>query len=124
MEARRSAELDEESKALRHGWCLGGTKFRQELLRQIRQRTGPNHGGSEPRESEPAWAQELIAEELKRRRWTDADLVKRRKGDAQKVKLARRLRQETTMTLRWIAQRVNMGAAGSVANLLRDASTK
>jgi len=25
------------------------------------------------------------------------------------------------MTLKWIAQRLNMGAAGSLANLLRDA---
>ena len=42
-------------------------------------------------------------------------------GDAHKVEIARRLRQETTMPLRWIAQRLNMGAAGSLANLLRPA---
>jgi hypothetical protein len=30
------------------------------------------------------------------------------------------LREETTMPLRWIAQRLNMGATGSLANLLRD----
>jgi hypothetical protein len=56
-----------------------------------------------------------------RRRWTAADLARRRKGDGQKVKLALRLRQETTMTLRWTAQRLNMGVAGSLANLLRRA---
>jgi len=49
------------------------------------------------------------------------DLLRRRQGDAQKLKLARRLRQETTMTLPWITQRLNMGAAGSLANLLCDA---
>jgi hypothetical protein len=42
----------------------------------------------------------------------------------QKVKMARRLRQETTMTLHWIAQRLNIGVAGSLANLLRDAERK
>ena len=41
-----------------------------------------------------------------------------------KVVLARRLRQETTMTLNWIAQRLKMGAAGSLANLLRDAERR
>jgi len=47
----------------------------------------------------------------------------RRKGDAQKLKLARRLCQETTMTLNWSAERLNMGTAGSLANLLRDAKS-
>jgi hypothetical protein len=59
-----------------------------------------------------------------RRRWTAADLARRRKGDGQKVKLALRPRQETTTTLRWIAQRLNMGVAGSLANLLRHAEGK
>jgi len=35
------------------------------------------------------------------------------------VKLARRLRQETTMTLNTIAKQLKMGTAGSLANLLR-----
>jgi hypothetical protein len=35
------------------------------------------------------------------------------------VRLARRLRAETTMTLSWIAKQLHMGAAGSLANRLR-----
>jgi hypothetical protein len=35
---------------------------------------------------------------------------------AQNLKVARQLRQETTMTLTWIAKSLNMGASGSVAN--------
>ncbi len=38
--------------------------------------------------------------------------------------LARRLRQETTMTLNWIAERLNLGAAGSLANRLRETERK
>ena len=41
------------------------------------------------------------------------------KGDRQKVGLARRLRGETTMTLDWIAERLNMGTASHLANCLR-----
>ena len=37
-------------------------------------------------------------------------MVLRRKGDKGKVKLARRLREQTTMTLAWIAQRLCMGS--------------
>jgi len=124
MEARRAAELANEWKAVRRGWCLGGKEFRQELLEAMRGRTGPRHGGEERRETEEAWAGQLMADELKRRRWTALDLAQRRKGDAQKLRIARRLRQETTMTLNWIAKRLNMGAAGSLANLLRDAGRK
>jgi hypothetical protein len=46
-------------------------------------------------------------------------LAGRRKGDREKVRIARRLRKETTMTLEWIAGRLNMGAAGYAAQCLR-----
>ena len=121
METRRAAELDKEWKTIRRGWCLGSKQFRQALLEEMHERSGPHHGGEERRETEEAWAEQLMAEELKRRRWTVTELAQRRKGDAQKLKLARRLRQETTMTLNWIAQRLSMGTAGSLGNLLRHA---
>ena len=124
MEGRRSAELDKEWKAVRRGWCLGGKEFREGLLEDMRQGMGPNHGGEERRESEEAWAERLIAEELKRRGWSAAHLALRPKGDARKLEIARRLRRETTMTLRWIAERMNMGTAGSLANLLRNGAKK
>lgn len=37
------------------------------------------------------------------------------------MKLARCRRQETTMTVNWIAKELKMGIAGSLANLLRKA---
>ena len=37
-----------------------------------------------------------------------------------KVKLARRLRQETTMSLQWIAARLQMGTWTYVSNLLNE----
>jgi putative transposase len=119
MEVRRASELDAEWKAVRRGWCLGGKEFREELLAGIRSQTGLNHGGDERREAEEAWAEKLLAKALQRQGWTAEDLTQRRKGDAVKVKLARRLRQETTMTLNWIAKQLKMGTAGSLANLLQ-----
>jgi hypothetical protein len=44
------------------------------------------------------------------------------KGDKQKVIMARRLRQETTMSLKWIAQRLQMGSWTYVFNLLNPKS--
>jgi len=37
----------------------------------------------------------------------------------EKLQIARSLLAETTMTLSWIAQRLKMGAPGSLANSLR-----
>jgi BarA-like signal transduction histidine kinase len=48
---------------------------------------------------------------LNRRRWTEEDLSPRAKGDMVKVKLAARLREETTMTVAWIAERLRMATA-------------
>lgn len=49
--------------------------------------------------------EQCVAQELKRRRWTEATLTSRAKGHFEKVKVAARLRRETIMTLKWIAQR-------------------
>lgn len=60
-----------------------------------------------------------MQEELQNLGWTETDLTQRRKGDPGKVRIARRLRQETTMTLAWIARRLRMGVWTHVSNLLR-----
>ena len=61
----------------------------------------------------------IFAEERKRRGWDADEAGRRRKGDDEKVKMAARLRAETTMTWGWIAQELNLGARGSAANWLR-----
>jgi putative transposase len=118
MELRRWEDHSEEWKRVRRGWCLGDKAFRKELLAQIAERAGSSHYGEELRESAEAKAQRIVAEELKRIRWEAEDLRTHRKGDARKVKIARRLRQETTMTLKWIADRLRMGAWTHVTNRL------
>ena len=47
------------------------------------------------------------------------ELANRRKADPQKVTLARDLRSQTTMSLKWIARRLEMGSWTHVSNLLR-----
>ncbi|MDA1273020.1 MAG: hypothetical protein O2960_03060 [Verrucomicrobia bacterium] len=51
-----------------------------------------------------------MREGLKKADWTEEDLRLRRKSDPVKIKLAANMRQETTMTLKWIAERLQMGA--------------
>ena len=118
LEERRGAEEGEEFKPIRRGWCLGEEKFWEELLTQMSERIGAEHYGEERAETAEAMAELIIAEELKRGRWQEADLKTRSKGDPVKVALAARLRAETTMTVGWIAERLAMGTSGYLNHLL------
>jgi REP element-mobilizing transposase RayT len=119
MEARRAAEDPQEVKKLKRGWCYGSAEFRQELLAQMEKSFGVHHGGAERQESAEAKAERLLAEELERRKLGRQELERRRKADPEKLKVALRLRQETTMTWDWIANRLAMGAGAYAANSVR-----
>ena len=119
MEERRQSEDAERWKKLRRGWCFGEESFRAELLGQMSDQIGAQHGGSERREAATAKAERLLSEELEQRGWTDEELARRRKADGEKLDIAERLRSETTMTWAWIAGHLQMGTAGYAANTLR-----
>jgi hypothetical protein len=74
----------------------GEEQFRKELLEQVHQRAGAHYYGEEIGESAKEKARRIIAEEMARWGWAEAELGRRRKGDAGKVKIAQRLRRETT----------------------------
>ena len=118
MEARRQGEQAQEFKAVRRGWCLGDKAFRKELLAQMKDQMGEHHYGEERVEAEEERAERLVREELKRLKWKEADLTARPKGHPQKVKLAIRLRAETAVTLKWMAQRLHMGTWTHLNHLL------
>jgi REP element-mobilizing transposase RayT len=122
MEARCRAEGAGEYEP--EGWCLGSEEFRQELLAQVGELASPKHAGQEIRQSALAKAQRIAQEELGALGWSEQDLQGRRKSDPQKVRIAARLRRETTMTLDWIAGRLSMGAATHVASLLQRVNQK
>ena len=70
------------------------------------------------RETVAEKARRILNEELDKLGWTGAELAQRPKGDARKVRLARRLRTETSVTLKWIAEHLHMGSWTHVANRL------
>ena len=118
MEQRRRQEGPKSDwKAIERGWCLGDKAFKEELLAQMHS-SRADHYGPELREADSVHAEALVQAELLRRGWTEAELERRRKGDPEKVKIASRLRQETTLTLKWIAHRLKMGAWTHVSNCL------
>jgi putative transposase len=98
LERRRAQEEGDELSSIRRGWCLGGETFRQELLAQTHARAGENHQAQTRRESAGEKARRILQEELDKLGWTVKDLAARSKGDVRKVRLARRLRTETSVT--------------------------
>lgn len=118
MEQRRSQETGQPWKGLERGWCLGDETFRQELLAQAEGKFGVNRYADQRQESSEEKAGRIVAEELRRLGWKQGELEKRLKADPAKVRIARRLRGETTVTLKWIAERLRMGSWSYVANNL------
>ena len=119
LEERRADEERRDYRRLRRGWFYGDKAMKRALLEDMKGGFGANHEGGERWESALQHAEDLVAVELRRLGWQEDELERRRKGDADKVKIARRLRSETTMSLKWIAQRLRMGSVSMVAHCLK-----
>ena len=118
MEHRREQEnAKTDWKAVERGWFLGSEEFKKELLAQMHERRA-DHYGAELREADLVHGERVLKEELFRRGWTESELSSRRKGDPEKVEIASQLRTRTTMTLKWIAQRLKIGTWTHVSNCL------
>ena len=122
MEMRKEQEESLENqdwKKLRRGWCWGPKSFRDDLLAMISEQQTEHHAGEELLESAEQKAEGLTQFLLARSSWKEQDLASRRKADPVKVQMALQLRQQTTMTWKWIAQRLQMGQWRSALNAVR-----
>jgi putative transposase len=117
-EERRHADLTAEYRGIRRGWCYGGASFREQMLTEVARLAGPNHFGEELNEAAESKARRIIEEELRAALWTEAELLRRKKGDSTKLAIATRLRAETTVTLQWIASQLHMGTKTHLSHLL------
>ena len=118
LETRRAQEDGDEFKAIRRGWCLGEETFRKELLESVGAGAAEPYRADARRETTEEKARRIIKEELDGLGWDSAALAQHPKGDARKVLMARRVRAETSVTLKWIAEHLQMGAWTHVANRL------
>ncbi|MEI7730715.1 MAG: transposase [Verrucomicrobiota bacterium] len=116
IEQRRETFRAEEWNHIRRGWCFGSAEFRYHLLKLAQ---NPEAGFTVPRkEAGPVKAEEMLAQQLAALGWTEQDLKTRAKGDPVKISLARRLREETTVSLKWVANRLRLGTWTYLANNL------
>jgi putative transposase len=119
MEAlREEANRPQDLKAIHRGWKLGGEDFLDWILAKIEVHPKEAHPRRERDETEEGRAKRILGEEIKSLGWTTAELRRRKKGDPAKVALARRLRAETAVSLKWIAENLFMGTWTHVSNRL------
>jgi hypothetical protein len=121
LEGRRSAQLGEEWKPVRRGWCLGSATFRGKLLDLMDHPAGAHHFGEEVREAEEARGRRIIRAGLAKAKWDAGRLEASKKAHSVKVAMAMQLRKETTLTCQWIAQHLHMGSREYLNRLLYEA---
>jgi REP element-mobilizing transposase RayT len=124
MEARRREPNTAEGACdaeLRRGWHLGGQGFLSRLLDRLEGKVTENHRAPERAETDEAKAERIIQAGLRELGWTEEDLRQRKKCIPEKVGLAQRVRAETTLSLKRVAERLNMGTWTNTSNLLSKA---
>jgi putative transposase len=120
-----TSALDGQSlqSTLWRGWYFGREAFRDWLLEKAdgalgeRRRGRKNYHGPEVRDHGEAEARRLIAAGLRRANLTNEELRTLPKSDPRKARIARAVRRQTTVPLRWLAEQLVMGNAVNVSRL-------
>jgi hypothetical protein len=94
---------------------VGGEDFKQHQLEALEAKVGEHHYGQLRLEMAQAKAERIITEELGRLGWRETDLAAQHKHDPDKIQLAQRLRKETTLSVRQIAERLHLGTPKSAS---------
>ena len=120
MEERRNDANEpwQDLKAIRSGWMIGAEDFLDWILERVEIKATEEHPRPPRAESEQGKALRIIGDEMEALGWTATDLSRRRKGDPKKIAIARRLRKETAVTAKWIAEALSMGSSAYVRNRL------
>jgi hypothetical protein len=99
---------------------VGSPQFKQALLERLHGKLGPGHAGQIRQEAGGVRAEAIIAKELRRLGWKEGELSQRAKSDPGKVGLAAQLREETTLTIGQIAQRLHLGTRNTLSTNLQE----
>ena len=118
-------QLEEQGlqSTLRRGWYWGSQEFREKLLKLKREsgisETNKNYRSSrQERDYGLAEAERLVIEGLAKHGLGEKDLNWLKGSDSRKVSIAREIVQRTSVSMRWIAERLAMKSAGNVSQQL------
>lgn len=119
----REGSPDEQFKELRRGWLLGSEVFRDRILDRMEKKLGAKRHKIRREESDDdhgaRQAERIIKEMVDVMDATEAEILFGRKGDWRKRLIAHRVRQETSVSLGWLARRLEMGSEGHLSRIAR-----
>ena len=100
-------------QAIRRGWYLGNESFLEKLeswlAKAVAGRRRESHQRAAREQHDAAAAERLLGAGMKALELTEPRLTRLPKGAPEKVALAWWLRGRTTVTLRWVGERLGMG---------------
>jgi len=126
----KSGRLEWETKwrALRRGWYLGAPAFLKKLEdwleRAVKGRRPESQAGSARAVHDEAAAEQGLRAGLRRLKFTAEKLRELEYGAPEKVALAWWLRRRTTVSLRWVGERLRMGHYSRVSQAVSRANRK
>lgn len=117
----REGSSEEQLKELRRGWLLGSEVFRDRVLDWMEKKPGPKRRKVRREESDDdhgrRQAERIIKEMIDAMGATETEMLSGRKGDWRKRLIAHRVRQETSVSLDWLARRLEMGSEGHLSRI-------
>lgn len=121
-------ELDEKWQALRRGWYLGQSSFLEKLEkwleRAVRGRQRASQSGAARARHDEMAAEKWVRAGLSKLGLKEAKLGELGYGAREKVALAWWLRRRTTVSLRWVGERLEMGHYSRVSQAVSRANRK
>ena len=116
-------ERDRRLGKLSRGWCVGSPGFRAELRKNLTDRLGRDRQrfagiarDEWRKERETAWEEYLQASAAAM--GINLNALPKKKSDPEKVQLAAILKHMSDVSNGWLAQRLGMGAPGSVSQFI------
>ena len=106
-------ELEEEWKGLRRGWYVGGKSFGEKLQDHLeavmKGRRRESYSGEARAAHDEAGAEKELKRAMRVLKLNESSLKQWPKSAPEKVVLAWWLRRRTTVSLRWVSERLGMG---------------
>jgi putative transposase len=103
------AVRDEVEKQLKRGWYIGGESFRDQLTGMIGVHSSDNLRGQQRRSHDEREAEHLLRNAIASLELSDQELLAMKSTRPEKQALAWLLKKHTTVTVAWLASRLEMG---------------
>ena len=110
-------EIEELEKSMNRGWCIGTMAFKKAVAAELKQPNGVMRLEHEQLKefNEQRW-ELYLAEALKALKKSEADATDDKLSDPWKLAIASKMKRETSVSNKWLSERLHMGVARGVSS--------